>query len=226
MVNRYTLVNPHIVGTLNTTVDAPTSSVAAKELYGRLSPYFRNAVPNLVFTIQKVKSKSSQIGGGSEKSYYSFRVKEIQQNGGEVVYTISTVPDKINVNALNGFLSKINNKISKKISLVDSEQQDNYQSQSQSGAGKNSDSESESFNRLLEEIEDEEDDEDIVPRRKNKSYNPVYTNTISSLVIPAVVDPISYWSYIPTIYDISRVVVPTFIPTITPNVIIDLGDLP
>ena len=64
-----------------------------------------------------------------------------------------------------------------------------------------------------------------MPRRKYK--NKAYTSTISSLVIPALVDPISYWTYIPTVYDIQKVIVPTFIPTITqPNVIIDLGNLP
>lgn len=219
MVNRYILVNPHIVGSLNTTVDAPTSSVAAKEIYGRLSPYFKNAVSNLVFTIQKVKSNSSQIGGGSDKSYYSFKVKEIEQNG-EVVYTISTVPGKIKIDLLNGFLNKISNKMNKNISLIDSEQFTSYQS-----GGAKDISDSESFNRLLEEIEDEENDEDIVPRRKNKHHNKIYTNTISSLVIPTLIDPISYWSYIPTIYDIQRVIVPSFIPTITPNIIIDLGNL-
>ena len=75
MTHTYALVNPLLIGTLNTTVQAQNSANAAKEIYNRISPYFSATQPNLIFTLQKLKSTGGNIGqrgGGNDKSSLFF----------------------------------------------------------------------------------------------------------------------------------------------------------
>ena len=66
MANTYTLVNPHISGSVDTKIKADNSLQAAKKAYKNLAKHFNNNIPKFYFTIQK----------GSAGKYYHFEVKE------------------------------------------------------------------------------------------------------------------------------------------------------
>lgn len=65
---KYTLVNPQILGSIDTTVKAGNSLKAAKQFYKALSEHFNNTIPSFHFTIQK--------GGSGKGKYYHFKVSE------------------------------------------------------------------------------------------------------------------------------------------------------
>jgi len=66
MANTYTLVNPHISGSVDTKIKADNSLQAAKKAYKNLAKHFNNNIPKFYFTVQK----------GSAGKYYHFEVKE------------------------------------------------------------------------------------------------------------------------------------------------------
>jgi len=215
MVHKYALVNPSIIGTLDTTVEASNSAQAAKEIYNKISPFFKTAQPNLIYTIQKLKSSSAQIGGGSDKTYYNFKVKEIEKNG-EVIYTISSYSGKYDIEKLNNSLSSLATRINGKMNLLDSEEPPEPKKEMKGGVKKTSKSSKKSWRDEDDELDD--DLNDIFPRQKNQY--------LSSFVIPNLVDPISYWWYNNIYYDASRLYIPSFIGAIDPYIIIDNPYLP
>lgn len=202
MVNKYTLVNPIIVGNLKMNVSAENSAIAAKEIYNMMSPYFSAVQPNLVFTLQKVSKTSEQIGGGKKNSFYHFKVKEVENNG-EVVFTISSYTGKVNLKHLNKSINNVMHKISNKSDLLSSE------TVNQSGGDKESDT----FDKLLSELDDEEE---LFPKKKKN-----VVELISPFYIPSLLNPIDYYWYSNIYYDVPRLVVPSFIPSISPRVILD-----
>lgn len=226
-MNTYALVNPMIVGTMKTSVDAPNSSSAAIELYNRLSPYFATTQPNFIFTIQKLKS-NKQLGGGTSNSYHSFRVKEVEQNG-EVVFVISTYAGNVNLTNLKSSIDRVKERMHKGTDLADSEKQMKPSNLDQSGGKRkhrkfDDDEDDDVFNDLLEELDDEESE--IFPKRKTSKINLMSTsnlNYITELAVPVLVDPIQYYWYSPVVYEVPKVIIPNFISTIIPQVIIDLG---
>jgi hypothetical protein len=149
MTNKYTLVNPIIIGNLDTTVEASSNAIAAKEIYNRLSKNFNKTQNNLLFTIQKVYDKGSQSGGGknaNKPSYYSFKVKEVNDANGSVVYTISRYTGKVDYNRLTKNINTVHNKIkhNKNADLLDSDSEINM------AGGAKKDDDSASFEKLLE----------------------------------------------------------------------------
>lgn len=226
-MNTYALVNPMIVGTMKTTVDAPNSSTAAIELYNRLSPYFSSAQSNFIFTVQKLKS-DKQVGGGTGNSYHSFKVKEVEKNG-EVVFVISTYSGNVKLGNLKSSIVRVQERVDKGTDLADSEKQTNKQPL-QGGKRKHhkrdddDDDDDDVYNSLLADLDDDEDD--IFPRRNRNNINLV-ANTgmsyITEISVPVLVDPIQYYWYSPVVYEVQKVVLPTFIPTIVPRIVIDLG---
>lgn len=78
----YTLVNPQILGSMDTKIKADNSLKAAKQFYKSLSEHFNNTIPQFHFTIQK--------GGSGRGKYYHFKVAE-EKNGDEVDFTLEPV---------------------------------------------------------------------------------------------------------------------------------------
>jgi len=236
-MGKYALVNPMLIGTMNTIVDADSSNLAAKELYNKMSPYFSNT-QNLVFTIQKLAAnkKEHQLGGGKAQ-YYDYKVKEVLKSDGEVVYTISTYSGKVNHAHLTNSIKNVLSKISGGGNLSDSEDEGSTVSRkkhkkSMKGGKhkKNHDDESDSFNRVLEELEEEEDE--IFPKKSHTSkvtsalypFGPATVYPYSyfpSFYVPNLVDPISYYWYNDIYLNTSRLYVPSFVSTISPRVVID-----
>lgn len=74
---KYSLVNPYITGSLETSSNAKDEFTAAREIYGRISKHFKNNVPRFFFTLH---------GGEGDKMYH-FQVSE-KKLGKEVQYVI------------------------------------------------------------------------------------------------------------------------------------------
>lgn len=212
----YTLVNPIIIGNLRTTVEADNSALAARELYTRMSGYFSKAQNNLIFTIQK--------GGVSKNQFTSFKVNEVANKDGEITYTIGKYNGNINSEKLNRTIHKINNRIKQN---EGNENKDTYDSNmlasdSEDGSqrqrgGKRDKHESDSIEKILEDLDDEE--EEFAYKNKKKYKQELL---IPYFNIPTIIDPISYYWYA-NIYDnLSKIIVPSFIPTISPQIVIDL----
>ena len=215
MTNSYTLVNPIVIGNLNTTVSASNNAVAAKEIYTRLSNYFNKTQKSLIFTIQKVSNQNGGNSSGSKPSFYSFKVSEVESNG-QVVFTIARYNGKVNYNKLQSAITKIHNKASKNIDSLLTETSD---SPNLVGGAKNKKDDSDSFDEILDELEEEE----IELSRKNRNkYR--QEMVFPYFYVPTLVDPISYYWYV-NVYDgLNRLLVPSFVPTLTnTRIMIDLG---
>ena len=68
----YKLVNPVIKGKMNTTFDAKAPHKAASKAYNAVSKYWNNSTPEFIFTLQKVKSKKTEIGEGKVNDYFHY----------------------------------------------------------------------------------------------------------------------------------------------------------
>jgi hypothetical protein len=215
MTNSYTLVNPIVIGNLNTSVSASNNAVAAKEIYTRLSNYFNKTQKSLIFTIQKV---SDQNGGGvssSKPSYYSFKVSEVEKNG-QVVFTIARYNGKINYDKLTSVVTKIHNKAKKNVDLLLTETSESI---NLSGGSKHKKDDSDSFDEILEELEDEEIE--LSKKNKNKFKQDL---VFPYFYVPTLVDPISFYWYVNVYDDLTRLLIPSFVPTLTnTRIMIDLG---
>lgn len=227
-LNTYALVNPMIVGTMKTTVDAPSSSAAAVEIYNRLSPFFSNVQSNFVFTIQKLKKDNKQVGGGSDNAYTSYRVKEVEKDG-EAVFVISTYSGNIKLNNLKNSINRVQERLSSGIDLVTSEQlptkQDGGKKKhlKQKHTYEEDEDDDDVFDSLMDELEKE--DSNMFPKKRNNmSVLSSGVNYITELAVPVLVDPIEVYVYNP-IYEINKIVLPSFISTVTPKFIIDFGFL-
>ena len=75
----YYLVNPVIVGSLNTKFSGKNNLDAANKAYSLLSENFNNNIPEFYFTLQEVSSDKTQIGGGKVSDYKHFLVKETKK---------------------------------------------------------------------------------------------------------------------------------------------------
>jgi len=215
MTNSYTLVNPIVIGNLNTTVTASNNAIAAKEIYSRLSNYFNKTQKSLIFTIQKVNNQNGGSDHKSKPSFYSFKVSEVETNG-QVIFTIARYNGKVNYDKLQSSINKVHNKASKNIDSLLTETSESFSMQ---GGSKHKKDDSDSFDEILEELEDEE----IQINRKNKNK---YRQELvyPYFYIPTLIDPISYYWYV-NVYDgLSKLLVPSFVPTLTnTRIMIDLG---
>jgi hypothetical protein len=202
MSNSYTLVNPIVVGNLNTTATASNNTIAAKELYERLSKYFNKTQKSFVFTIQKTNKQS---GGGNDKKqqFYSFRVSEVETNG-NVVYTIARFGGKVKYDKLQNSINKVSIRINNNIDILSSETIDMHKT-----GGAKKDNDSEIFDEILNELDEE--DEKISRKQKNKYKSEI---VYPYFYVPTLVDPISYYWY-SNIYDVQTILIPSLAPTLS-----------
>jgi len=103
---KYSLVNPFITGSVQTTSEAKTEMAAAKELYSRVSKHFTNNLPRFYFTIANENNKlfhfevnEKKLGkevnysikqakmkaAGEKKVLEVIKKKELQQGGKKVL---------------------------------------------------------------------------------------------------------------------------------------------
>jgi len=108
MTKSYKLVNPYIIGSMNTTFNADSSLEAAKLAYDNLSQYFGNHMPEFRFTLKRL-SKDSKVIGGSSKSFIHFLAQETKDKNDKVHYEISEIDGTGNLSKFQQRLNKVAN---------------------------------------------------------------------------------------------------------------------
>ena len=234
----YMLVNPYIEGTTPKIFNADNSQLAAKKAYESMSKYFNNSVHNFNFTLLKIKSDDvqndakkinlQQYGGESDnkrfnkKNFSHFTVSEQLKKNGEVDFSIQQYNGQVNnLEYLVNKVMKIQEKFikAKKIakksttesdsqslnqseasrrsqSQTQSQSQSDSQSQSQSQSQSESDSNQHGGAKKSKYDDDDDDDDDSPDYFVSKTY---------------YYDPISYWYYLPSVYPLDRLYLPTFV---------------
>lgn len=107
---QYKLVNPYIVGNMNTTFSGSSSLEAATNAYKELSQYFNNDIPQFYFTMQKVAGED-KIGGGKNDNYLHFLVTE-KKIDRKVDFKIKSVKINKNTKAMTGYKKSLQKFIS------------------------------------------------------------------------------------------------------------------
>jgi hypothetical protein len=214
----YKLVNPYIIGSMNTSFEANSSMEAAKKAYENLSQYFGNSMPSFKFSLKRLSS-DNKIMGGSEKSFLHFEAKEEKKKNNLVTFEINQIKADKNIAPFQQRLNKVANQDIK------------YKNNLDGGKGRKSSKKvSHKARREVKGI----DSEESVLAKKNKyvksSVND-YDDDLSDYFDseydrprtgPLVYEPISYYWYDPYIYPLTdNWYMPTFVLPLQPRVTID-----
>ena len=110
----YKLVNPYIIGSMETTFKGGNSLEAANQAYKELSQYMGNSMPEFQFSLKKM-SKDGKVGGGSENSFRHFQVHEKKEGGSNISYSISEIEmnPKVDIKHFQESLNKVANQDAK-----------------------------------------------------------------------------------------------------------------
>jgi len=110
----YKLVNPYIIGSMETNFKGGNSLDAANHAYKELSQYMGNSMPEFQFTLKRM-SKDGRIVGGSENSFKHFQVKEKKEGGSNISYAISEIEmnSKVGIKHFQESLNKVAHQDSK-----------------------------------------------------------------------------------------------------------------
>jgi hypothetical protein len=200
MANTYSLVNPHVSGTVDTKISADNSLQAAKKAYKNLAKHFNNNIPKFYFTLQK----------GSKGKFYHFEVKEKKEDE-KVNFSIQSFQIKGNEKkAVSEFQKKLSN-FKKKTET------EGGGSKKKSKKGSKKKSKKGSKKSRKDSSSSEDSDSDISDSDDNyykRAQKYVHTNDYSY--------PISYWWYDPYVYNLNSFYVPTFYAPLSPYIEIEL----
>ena len=187
----WTLVNPMIIGNLDTTVKTNNVADAAGVLYERLSSNFNSTKhqPVLYFTVQKRVNRGDQLGGKSG-TYVSFKAKEAVKNG-NAHWKINLYNGKINTSRLVAMIDKVNNRAAESEVMemqggCEGVEEDTIIQEMMGG-----DHDSEIFDDIIEEVMDGEEKTTRNKSKKSRPYGPV--DIISSPIMPGpfIADPLA-----------------------------------
>ena len=182
----YTLVNPHIEGSIGVEFKCKSAIEAANLAYNTISKYFSNNVPNFSFTLQK---------GGAK--FFHFNVKEkINNKKDKIKFVIEENSTITNIDGLLKFI-KVNDE-----ELEGGNKEDKHSKHSKKYKF-DDDDDSSSSSSSSSSLNSSDSDDDYY------YYKPITRNM-----------PITYWSYYPHVYNLKKVYVPTFVPTVTPYIYI------
>lgn len=96
-MKNFTLVNPVIKGSLNTTFEAKTPNEAAMNAYKNISAYFAKNVPKFSFSMQE------------GETLYHFTAKEKINENGKIRFSIQQNKDIKDVAKLTKFIDDVDN---------------------------------------------------------------------------------------------------------------------
>jgi hypothetical protein len=104
----YKLVNPYIIGSMETNFKGGNSLEAANQAYKELSQYMGNSMPEFQFSLKRM-SKDGRIVGGSENSFRHFQVHEKKEGGSNISYAISEIEmnPKVDIKHFQESLNKV-----------------------------------------------------------------------------------------------------------------------
>jgi hypothetical protein len=217
----YKLVNPYIIGSMNTTFEANSSMEAAKQAYENVSKYFGNSMPSYRFTLKRLSS-DNKIMGGSEKSFLHFEAKEKKGENNLVNFEINQIKADKDIKNFQQRLNKVANqdikmkshleggkprKTSKKTSRKLSREVSGINSESSVVAPKKKyvDSKESDLYDYDDDLSDYFDVE--YDRKRNK---------------PLIYEPIAYYWYDPYIYPLMDTwFMPSFVLPLQPQIAID-----
>lgn len=106
MTKNYKLVNPYVIGSMNTSFNADSSLGAAKLAYESLSQYFGNHMPVFRFTLKRLSTDNKVVGGNS-KSFLHFEVNEVKGKDDNVKYEIKEINGGNNIKSFQERLNKV-----------------------------------------------------------------------------------------------------------------------
>ena len=196
---------------MNKSFAASSSIEAAKLAYNELSQYFGNHMPAFRFTIKKIDSKNSVVGGGS-KDFIHFEANERKGKDNKVTYEIKQIEGN-NIKNFQSRLNKVANQDEKQSGGAKSKKPIKKVKKTKSRKD-DSDSDSDRGNYVerssgYDNLSDYFDDDYEAPRKGPLTY-----------------DPISYYWYDPFVYPaVDRWYLPTFVLPIQPRVVIDAHSL-
>ena len=194
-MNTYNLVNPHIEGSIKTSVKAKNNQVASRKLYKELSKHFSSSVPNFFFTIQKA---------GSDK-YYNIRVREKYTAENEVDSDFKIVEVKNISSKMKKFKSQVNKIIN---------QQDGGAKKKKSKS-KSKRSKSKRSKSYMDNDYDTLDDLDYYQSPYDSPYY-LYQPTLFLNTTSSSKKSNSYWLYSPFVYETELVSIPTLYSYVNP----------
>ena len=212
----YKLVNPYIIGSMNTTFEAKSSMEAAKNAYENVSKYFGNSMPSYRFTLKRLSS-DNKIMGGSEKSFLHFEAKEKKGENNLVNFEINQIKADKDIKNFQQRLNKVANQDikmkldggkAKKTSHKARREVSGISSESSVIPPKKKYVESKSLDNDNDFDDDLSDYFDVnYDRNRNK---------------PLIYEPISYYWYDPYIYPLTDAwFMPSFVLPIQPQIAID-----
>jgi len=214
----YKLVNPYIIGSMNTTFEANSSMEAAKQAYENVSKYFGNSMPSYRFTLKRLSS-DSKIMGGSEKSFLHFEAKETKGKNDLVNFEINQIKGAKDIKNFQQRLNKVANQdIKIKSQLEGGKPKKGSYKSKREVSGINSESSviapKKQYVESKSKYNDDDYDDDLsdyfdvnYDRHRNK---------------PIIYEPISYYWYDPYIYPLTDSwFMPTFVLPIQPQIAID-----
>jgi hypothetical protein len=199
MTKTYRLVNPYVIGSMNTNFQAKSSLEAAKLAYDNLSQYFGNHMPTFQFSLKRM-SKDNKLVAGSSKSFVHFQANEIKGKDDTVKYEITEIEP--NMKTIKNFQSRLN-KVAN---------QDEKENEGIDGGGY-------LHKKKHHRHHDDEDDDDELSDYFDYDLEKPRKG-------PLVYEPIVYYWYDPFVYPLNdRFYVPTFVLPLQPRVVIDSHSL-
>jgi hypothetical protein len=190
-MSNFKLVNPSIEGTLTTSYSNTNPHKAASSAWDNMSKYFSNNVPNFAFTLQNTDNNK----------LHHYQVNESLVGGNSAKWEISEMNLNLNSKTEKQFTDKISEfkMTGGKSRTKHHRRHGRKHREPKVGVDTADDSSSSSSSSSSS-------DSDILSalklyKNKNKYYQPV-----------------SYWWYDPSIYNLSSVYIPTFVAPLNPYV--------
>lgn len=211
MNDSYTLVNPYIVGNMDTTIKALSPIDAAKKLYSKLSQFFNNNLPQFFFTIKKSNNSDILIGGGSD--LYHFIVSE-KKHGDTVDFKIAPydLKDKSRINTFVNKLNQFKNK-----------QNGGFSDDDSSSSSSDAFTDTEQLGGKFDSSSSSDSSSSDSASSDSASSDSLSLESDYSLSIPTFkMAPISYWWYDPQVYFLKKMYIPTFKTKVIPYIQLDL----
>ena len=188
-MNKFDLVNPCIIGQMNTTYTAENSMNAVTQFWNDLSPHITNNMPRLIVTLKDSKNK-----------LFHYEIKEKVHNGKLANYTIKEFAADVSLKDKNMFLKKVKQVKESKNTQIQNQLGGKDKKYNIKAPASKSDSSSDSSSDSDSDSDTNSDDYYDFRRYKRMSQ------------------PIVYWWYTPYLYKVNTLYTPTFNIPLTPYI--------
>lgn len=195
-MNTYKLVNPVILGQMNTEYRSENAVVAAQQFWNDLSTHISGNVPHFYFSLQ-------QQGGNKKVTH--FKVSEKVGNNKIASFSIDEFKPKLSEKALNEYLD-VSTKFQKKTMNIIEKQV--------GGADDKKDEKKDEKKEISKPRRNRYDEKDSSSDCSDSDYD--CKDYFDFRRYRRLTQPISYWWYNPYMYRVKSVFTPTFVAPIVP----------